>query len=136
MQYLVNFKLIFALMFVSISLFASIGCKSQQGNGEYGKAVTFDKDKPVKFPDFEIVYMGETSKTSTFPNGNSFTFKYQNFKVTKGSETKDVAWTTGTGIIEPANFDFGAGKYTLELRYTEEMKTKLAEDEMVITKLP
>jgi hypothetical protein len=117
-----------------LSLFGS-SCKGQQGEGEYGKAVTFDKDRAVKYPDFEIVYTGETSKTSTFPNGNSFTFKYQNFKVSKGRESKEIFWTSGTGVIEPANFEFGSGKFTLELRYTEGMKKKLADDEMVITKV-
>src|SRR5437762_11661063 len=93
-----------------VSFFLSGGCKSQ-GKGRYGKPVTFSKDKPVSFPDFDIVYTGESSKTSTFPNGNSFTFKYQNFTVFKGSDTKLVQWTTGTGIIEPIAFELGGAKY-------------------------
>jgi hypothetical protein len=125
--------LIIIIMFTS--LFASGGCKSQ-GKGEYGKPASFSKDKPVSFPDFDIVYTGESSKTSTFPNGNSFTFRYQDFTVSKGTVTKEVKWTTGTGVIEPIPFDFDGKNYTIELRYTEASKTKLADDEMVITKNP
>lgn len=117
------------------SFLVSAGCKSQ-GKGGYGAPVTFSKDKPVAFPDFDIVYTGETSKTSTFQNGNSFTFKYQNFTVSKGSLSKVAQWTTGTGIIEPIPFEFSEAKYTIELRYTEATKIKLSDDEMVITKLP
>jgi hypothetical protein len=124
-----------SIIILFASLFFSEGCKSQ-GNGGYGSSVTFSKDKAVSFPDFDIVYTGETSKTSTFPNGNSFTFRYMNFNVTKGGNTKEVKWTTGTGIIEPIPFEFEGKNYTIELRYTEATKTKLADDEMVITKLP
>lgn len=115
--------------------FWSSGCKSQ-GAAEYEKPVSYSKNKPVKFPDFEIEYTGETSKTSTFPNGNSFTFRYQNFKLTKGTQTKEIQWTSGTGIIEPVDFEFEGSKFTIELSYAEKLKKKLGSDEMVITKLP
>lgn len=135
MDHLSNNKSLLIIIVMFASVFVSGGCKSQ-GKGGYGSPVTFSKDKPVSFPDFDIVFTGESSSTSTFPNGNSFTFRYMNFTVSKGADTKEVKWTTGTGIIEPIPFDFGGAKYTIELRYQEATKTKLADDEMVITKLP
>lgn len=135
MEHFIGNKSFLITIIIFASFLASAGCKSQ-GKGEYGKPVTFSKDKPVSFSDFDIVYTGETSKKSTFPNGNSFTFHYLNFTVSKGSSSKEVQWTSGTGEIYPVPFEFEMKKYTIELRYTEATKTRLDEDEMVITKLP
>jgi hypothetical protein len=115
-------------------LFGGEGCKSQ-GSAAYGTVVTFSKGKVISFPDFDLEYTGETSSTSTFPNGNSFTFKYQEFKISKDGQSTVVKWTTGTGIIEPANFEFRSMKFSLELRNAEALKKKLDDDELVVTKL-
>src|SRR5262245_1763338 len=90
---------------ILMSIFSlGIGCADSAG--DYGKIVTFGKGTAIKFPDFSITYTGETSKTSEFPNGNKFTFKYKNFDVSNGSETKTIQWTAGTGEIGPIMFDF------------------------------
>jgi hypothetical protein len=121
------------IFFIAISMF-SVNCKSQQDAG-YSKVVQYSKNKTINFPDFDLEYTGETSKTSTFDNGNSFTFHYQNFTVSRGSESKVVQWTSGTGDIGPIPFEFGSNKYTIELTYCEALKKKLDSDELVITKL-
>ena len=122
------------IFFTAISMFG-VNCKSQQDAG-YGDVVSYGKNKTIKFPDFDMVYTGETSKTSKFDNGNSFTFHYENFTISRGSDSKNVQWTSGTGEIYPIPFEFGGNKYTIELRYCEALKKKLGGDELVITKSP
>jgi uncharacterized membrane protein len=124
---------ILIIFFLVLSMF-SVNCKSQQ-DANYGKVVSFSMNKIIQFPDFDLEYTGETSKTSTFDNGNSFTFHYQNFTLSRGSESKVVQWTSGTGDIGPIQFVFGSNKYSIELRYCESLKKKLDDDELVITKI-
>ncbi len=126
---------IISIIVMLVSIFTTVGCKSQ-GSGAYGSVVSYSKGKTISFPDFDMVYTGETSKTSKFDNGNSFTFHYQNFTVSRGSDSKNVQWTSGTGEIYPIPFDFGGAKYTIELSYCEALKKRLDSDEMVITKVP
>lgn len=112
-----------------------IGANCGDKDGRYGAVVAFSKDNSIKFPDFELVFSGESDKTSYFDNGNKFTFHYYNFKLTAGSESKDVQWSSGTGDIGPVGFEIGGNKYTIELKYSEGLKKKLDGDELVITKL-
>src|SRR4030095_705736 len=92
---------------ISLTIIVFTGCKTSGPMADYDKIVTFSQDKPVKFPDFELTYTGERKQTSTFPNGNSFTFTYNVFKLKNESKSDSVAWTSGTGEIAPIYFDFG-----------------------------
>lgn len=128
-------KQFFWLLTAFCCLFTFCRCGNKHSNPDYGEVVKFETNKPINYPDFEITYIGERKQTSTFPNGNSFTFTYYDFKLKKGAEEKTISWTSGTGIIEPANFEFNGMKFQLELRSYEKEKKKLDNDEMVITKL-
>jgi hypothetical protein len=44
---------------------------------------------------------------------------------------KAVSWTTGTGVIDPLDFDIGGKHYQLELRRSDKLG-KLQENELVI----
>jgi len=112
-----------------------IGANCGDKDGKYGTVVSFSKDNSIKFPDFELVFTGESDKTSYFDNGNKFTFHYYNFSVTAGSENKTVQWSSGTGEIGPMPFEIGGNKYSIELKYSEGLKKRLDNDELVITKL-
>jgi hypothetical protein len=125
------FKIIILLLVLS----TIIGCRASNSAADYDKIVTFSQDKPVKFSDFELTYVGERKQTSTFPNGNSFTFTYNVFKIKNENKADSVAWTSGTGEIGPIYFEFRGSKYSIELKYWEKEKKKLDEDELVITKL-
>jgi hypothetical protein len=107
---------------------------SSNGDGKYGEAVKYYEKSVVKFPDFDLTYMGERKQTANFPNGNSFTFTYFDFKIKTATEEKTVSWTSGTGEIAPAYFEIGGAQYMLELRSTENGKKKIDDDEVVITK--
>jgi hypothetical protein len=128
-------KRLFLLFTALFCFFVFCRCGNKHTNPAYGEIVKFEKNIPLAYPDFEIIFTGERRQTSTFPNGNSFTFTYFDFKLKKGNEEKTVSWTSGTGIIEPASFEFGGSKFQLELRSYDKEKKKLNNDEMVITKL-
>ncbi len=112
-----------------------IGANCGDKDGKYGAVVSFSKDDTVKFPDFALVFTGESDKTSYFDNGNKFTFHYYNFNASSGAESKVVQWSSGTGEIGPMPFEIGGNKYTIELKYAEGMKRKLDSNELVITRL-
>jgi hypothetical protein len=42
-----------------------------------------------------------------------------------------VSWTTGTGIIDPTDFEFDGKRYHLELSHSEKLG-KLKDNELVI----
>ncbi|HEY3250072.1 MAG TPA: hypothetical protein VGK25_03035 [Ignavibacteria bacterium] len=127
-------KLILLSIIVSLVLIYATGCNSSNPTGDYNKVVTFSQNKPIKFPDFELTFTGEHKETSTFPNGNTFTFTYYVFKLKNNNKADSVAWTSGTGVIGPIHFEFSGSKYSIELKYWEKEKKKLDEDELVITK--
>jgi hypothetical protein len=121
-------------MFIQFTIIFANGCSYSSSNSGYNEIANFEKDKTIAFPDFDLTYMGERKETVKFPNGNSFTFTYFDFKIKKGEQEKTISWTSGTGEIAPANFEFNGNKYTLELRYWEKEKKKLDEDELVVSK--
>lgn len=125
-----NLKTIMLIPLVFISFF----CSAKGGDVNYDSVVTFSKGEALKFPDFTLEYIGERSEKKEFPNGNSFTFRYYDFKLTGGSETKTISWSSGTGVIDPLPFEFGGSKYELELRNSEKLSKKLDENELVIVK--
>jgi len=128
-------KLIQLSIIVTYFLVFAIGCNSSIPSGEYNKITSFSENKPIKFPDFELIFTGERKDTSIFPNGNKFTFTYYVFKLKNDNKVDSVAWTSGTGVIGPIYFEFGGSKFSIELKYWEKEKKKLDEDEFVITKM-
>ena len=125
--------IISSLISYLIVIFAS-GCNKLNNIAEYDNIVKFDNDVPIKFPDFEMTYVGERKDTSIFPNGSTFTFTYNVFKLKNDIKSDSVTWTSGTGEIGPIYFEFSGSKYSIELKYWEKQKKKLDEDELVITK--
>ena len=126
---------IFLLTLTSFVILFPLSCRGKNSDGDYSKVVSFSKDAPVSFPDFELTYTGERKQTTTFPNGNSFTFTYYDFKIKNDKEERTISWSAGTGEIAPAYFEINGVKFMLELRYWEKEKKKLDGDELVITKL-
>jgi hypothetical protein len=97
-------------------------------NASYGTRVKYRPGEKIEFPDFTIEYIGERRKTvPVYPRG----FLYYDFKVSKGKTEKVISWTTGTGIIDPTDFEFDGKRYHLELRHSEKLG-KLKDNELVI----
>ncbi len=53
------------------------------------------------------------------------------FKASKGKAEKVISWTTGTGVIDPTDFEIDGKRYLLELRHSDKLG-KLKENELVI----
>lgn len=125
-----NFKLI---VLIFISLF-TLNCSNQTGMNDYDTVVKFSKGEQIKFPDFTLEYTGERSETKQFPNGNSITMKFHEFNVTSASSKKQISWSSGMGDIAPLGFEIDGKNFELEMSFSEKLKTKLSENELVIVK--
>jgi len=106
----------------------SCGHAASEQKASYGTRVKYRVGKKIEFPDFTIEYVGERRKSiPVYPRG----FLYYDFKVSKGKTEKMVSWTTGTGVIDPTDFEIGGKHYQLELRHSDKLG-KLQENELVI----
>ena len=106
----------------------SCGHAASEMKASYGTRVKYRAGEKIEFPDFTIEYAGERRKTvSVYPRG----FLYYDFKVSKGKAEKIVSWTTGTGVIDPTDFEIDGKHFQLELRRSDKLG-KLKENELVI----
>jgi signal peptidase I len=106
----------------------SCGHAASEQKASYGTRVKYRPGEKIEFPDFTVEYVGERRKTvPVYPRG----FLYYDFKVSKGKAEKVISWTTGTGIIDPTDFEFDGKRYHLELRRSEKLG-KLKDNELVI----
>ena len=79
---------------------------------EFGQEIPFASGRVVQYPDFALEYVGQHRVIPEhYPRG----FLYYDFRISHGDRAQAVAWTDGTGVIEPADFTFGDGRYTLEV---------------------
>ena len=101
------------LVLVSMLLMAT-GCVAffVPAQAEYGAEISFAPGRAVLYPDFTLDYIGQHRVVvDKYPRG----FLFYDFRISRGDVTQDVAWTDGTGAIEPADFAFGGAPYTLEV---------------------
>jgi hypothetical protein len=106
----------------------SCGYAASEEKAAYGTRVKYRPGQKIEFPDFAVVYVGERQKTvPVYPRP----FVYYDFKVSKGKAEKMVSWTTGTGVIDPTDFEIGGKHYQLEVRHSNKLG-KLNDNELVI----
>jgi hypothetical protein len=106
----------------------SCGHAASEQQASYGTRVKYRLDQKIEFPDFTIQYLGEHRKIlPVYPRG----FLYYDFKVSRGKTDKVVSWTTGTGVIDPLDFEIGGKHYQLELRHSDKLGI-LQHNELVI----
>lgn len=117
------------LLFGGMFAFACVvSCGHAEQNASYGTRVKYRTGQKIEFPDFTVEYFGERRKSlPVYPRG----FLYYDFKLSKGKSEKVISWTTGTGIIDPTDFEFDGKRYHLELRRSEKLG-KLNDNELVI----
>ena len=95
----------------------------------YGTKVTFKKARPLTFPDFILLYVGERRAASRrYPRG----FLNRDFIVSTDSERIAVSWSAGTGDIGPALFTIAGKEYGLELVRSDSLG-RLKPNELVVT---
>lgn len=120
---------LYALLAVTLVL-AIPACVRAGGPASYGAKVKYAKGAVLKFPDFDLIYIGTRHVASAkFPRG----FDYEDFTVSKGSVSKRISWSSGTGLIDWTDFEVGGVNYALELRGSRKFGW-LKDDELVITK--
>ncbi len=109
------------LIFLGLLAFigpVSCGHAASEQKASYGTRVKYRVGKKIEFPDFTVEYVGERRQsTPAYPRG----FLYYDFKVSRGKSEKVISWTTGTGIIDPTDFEFDGKRYHLELRRSEKL---------------
>ena len=104
------------------------GHATSEEKASYGAPVKYRVGQKIEFPDFTVECIGERRKdTPAYPRG----FLYYDFKVSKGKTEKMVSWTTGTGVIDPTDFEIDGKHYQLELRHSDKLG-RLNENELVI----
>ena len=119
-----------AILFVASG---QLSCGQDAGAAEaaFGRAIKFQVEKPIRFPDFTIEYIGERRQSSqVYPRG----FLYYDFKLRSSKSEKAVSWTSGTGLIDATDFEIDGTSYQLEMRRSEKLG-KLADDEFVLWKM-
>ena len=106
-----------------------IGCRDTASeHSSYGTPVKYRAGEKIQFPDFTVEYLGQHRKRlPNYPRG----FLYYDFKLGKGKSQKVISWTTGTGIIDPTDFEFEGKRYHLELRRSQKLG-QLKDNEFVI----
>ncbi len=104
------------------------------GMNDYNTVVKYSKGEKIQFADFKLEFTGTRDEKKVFPNGNSLNFKFYDFTVSNDKTNKTISWSSGTGDIGPLQFEFDGKEYQLELSYSEMLKTKLSENELVIVK--
>lgn len=110
-------------------LLALPACARAGGPAAYGTKVKFAKGQVLNFPDFDLTYTGARHvATPRYPRG----FDYNDFTVSRGGVSKTVSWTSGTGVIDAADFEFNGKNYGLELRGSRKFGW-LKENELVMT---
>jgi hypothetical protein len=95
----------------------------------YGVPVSYAKGRDIAFADFTLRYLGERHvKSPIFKPG----FTFHDFAVTSRGRTHTVSWTSGTGVIDAADFQVDGKPYALELRGSVARKDWLRDGEMVV----
>jgi hypothetical protein len=106
----------------------SCGHAASEQKVSYGTRVKYRVGQKIEFPDFTVEYLGERRKSvPVYPRP----FIYYDFKISRGKTENMVSWTTGTGVIDPTDFEFDGKRYHLELRRSEKLG-KLKDNELVI----
>ena len=118
---------ILALIFAAIGVATSSGAEPVAA--AYATKVTFQEGKPVKFPNFELVYTGKRKVLPPqYPRG----WWAYDFQVRNGKAEQKVSWSAGTGDIGPTRFTVAGAAYDLELSRSDRLG-KLKDNELVVT---
>ena len=95
----------------------------------YGSKVRFGTDRIVRYPDFQVTYMGKRHVApSQYPRG----WWTYDFKVRGKGGEQTVSWSAGTGDIGPTRFKSNGTDFQIELSRSDKLGS-LREDEMVIS---
>lgn len=95
----------------------------------YGSKVRFGVDRTVRFPDFQVIYLGKRHVAPPqYPRG----WWTYDFKVRVKGDEQTVSWSAGTGDIGPTRFKVDGADFQIELARSDKLGP-LREDEMVVS---
>ena len=122
--------MVFALLSVQLVILAS--CSAAENSPKtvaYGAKVKFRLGQTLRFPDFEVTYMGQHHVTPPqYPRG----WWVHDFKVRGEGHEQTVSWSAGTGDIGPVRFKVDGAEFQIELSLSDRLGP-LREDEMVVS---
>lgn len=102
-----------------------------QDTVSYGAKVRFGVDRTLRFPGFELTYMGKRHVTPPqYPRG----WWIHDFKVRGKGREQTVSWSAGTGDIGPTRFKVNGSVFQVELSHSDKLGP-LREDELVVSSL-
>ena len=122
------------LLLLHLSVLASSYAVDSSGTVAYGSKVRFGRDRPLRFPDFEMTYVGKRHVTPPqYPRG----WWIHDFKVRRKGGEQTVSWSAGTGDIGPTRFKVNGADFQIELSRSDKLGP-LREDQLVVSpiKLP
>src|ERR1041384_4415829 len=127
-------KIRFLAMSASV-LLALLPCPGNADPSErrgYDTKVSFAKDRTLRFPDFELTYLGKRHVTPPqYPRGR-WVF---DFVVRSKTDEQKVAWSAGTGDIGPTRFKIENAEFQIERSRSDKLGP-LRKDELVVSKVP
>lgn len=110
------------------ALLALFGCAGKPTVAPYCAPAAYGAlDRTVRFADLVIEFLG-TSRAQSGPRP----ILIYSFRVAAGSEEKVVTWSAGMGDIGPSRFELGGRSYTLERTFSDHVKGRLADNELVV----
>jgi hypothetical protein len=119
-----------AVLFVHLLAFAvSARAENSPETVAYGAKVKFRGDQTLRFPDFEVIYVGKRHVTPPqYPRG----WWAHDFKVRGKGDEQTVSWSAGTGDIGPVRFKVNGAEFQIELSLSDKLG-HLRDDELVIS---
>ena len=117
------------LLVLHLGTLASCYADGPSGTFAYGAKVRFGLDGTLRFPDFEMTYLGKRHVTPPqYPRG----WWIHDFKVRGKDHEQTVSWSAGTGAIGPTRFKVNGADFQVELSHSDKLGS-LREDELVVS---
>jgi hypothetical protein len=119
-----------AFLFVHLLAFAvSPRAEEAPDAAAYGAKVKFTIGRTLRFPDFQLTYIGKRHVTPPqYPRG----WWTYDFKVRGKGDEQTVSWSAGTGDIGPTRFKVDGANFQIELSRADKLGP-LRENEMVVS---
>jgi hypothetical protein len=129
-----NVVRVIASALLALHLFTLTPCShagDSSGTAAYGTKVKLSASGTLRYPDFELTYMGKRRVTPPqYPRG----WWIHDFKVGSKSGQQTVSWAAGTGDIGPTRFKVSGVDFQIELSHSDKLGP-LREDEMVVSSI-
>lgn len=121
---------VLALLVLHLSVLAACSHAADSSDTvTYGSKVRFGADRILRYPDFEVIYMGKRHVAPPqYPRG----WWTYDFKVRGKGDEQTVSWSAGTGDIGPTRFRVDGVDFQIELARSDKLGL-LREDEMVVS---